>query len=470
VDVPGFVSLVGAKRYTDALGLHRERNPFAGLCASVCYHPCESRCRRADLDDSVSIRGVKRFMVETEKNPKGPTVTANKENARRRVAIVGAGPAGLTCAFFLARLGYRPEVFEAMDTAGGMPVQTIPVYRLPRKVLAKEVEMIRKMGVTIRTGKRLGKDFSLKGLRDKGYEAVVLSVGAPEGAKLGIPGEDATGVADGIRFLREFNVKGKTAVGENVVVIGGGNVAVDVARTALRLGAKSVSVLYRRTRDQMPAYAQEVEEAVREGVRFEFLVAPVEITTAKGQATGVRCRRMRLGEFDRSGRRRPEESTDEAVIFKADQVVAAVGQALNAAEFTDGTSMKLNRSGYLEADPVTSQTSVEWIFAAGDAVTGPASVVEAIGAGERAAVGVDRFLSGKINAFWRQEQKNDVFFDPDVDPETFARVEIAEIAVGERKRNFRQVEEAWDERTAVRQARRCLRCDYRVESNCAAGE
>jgi NADH-quinone oxidoreductase subunit F len=463
VDVPGFVSLVGEKRYKDALKLHRERNPFAGLCASVCYHPCENSCRRSDLDDAVSIRGVKRFMVETEKAPVVPEARAAKENSKKRVAVVGAGPAGLTSAYFLSRLGYKPEVFEAMEKPGGMPQQTIPTYRLPRQVLFKEIRMIQDMGVKIHTGKRLGRDFTLTGLKEKGFEAVVLAVGAPDGTNLGIPGEDAEGVADGISFLREFNLTGTSKVGRRVAIVGGGNVAVDVARTAIRLGAESVDVLYRRTRDQMPAYEQEVEEAVKEGVKFHFLLAPVEIAVTGGKARGVRCRRMKLGEFDRTGRRRPEDATGEEVVFEADQVIAAVGQSLDTASLMNGAKLAVGRSGYLVADPVSGQTSEPWVFAAGDAVSGPASVVEAIGAGERAAVGVDRFLSGKENAFWRREMPTQVSFDADADPAATAREELPELPVKRRSGNFAQVELAWSAKTAVCQAKRCLRCDYREE-------
>jgi NADH-quinone oxidoreductase subunit F len=463
VDVPGFVSLVGEKRYSDALRLHRERNPFAGLCAAVCYHPCESRCRRSDLDDAVSIRGVKRFMVESEKKPVAPASQPSKDNAKRRVAIVGAGPAGLTSAYFLARMGYQPDVFEATEKPGGMPQQTIPTYRLPRQVLFKEVRMIQDLGAKLHTGKALGRDFSLSDLKKKGYEAVILAVGAPDGAKLGIPGEEAAGVADGIRFLREFNLHGKAGVGRNVAIIGGGNVAIDAARTAVRLGAETVTVLYRRTRDQMPAYEQEVEEAVKEGVQFHFLVAPVEIVVREGEAAGVRCRKMKLGAFDSSGRRRPEEISDEEIVFDADQIVAAVGQSLDAAALMNGVGLKTARSGYLVADPVTGQTSEPWVFAAGDAVTGPASVVEAIGAGERAAVGVDGFLCGKSDPFWRMERASDVGFDADADPATTARGNLPELPLGKREGNFNRVELTWSERTAVCQAKRCLRCDYRDE-------
>ncbi len=223
VDVPGFVSLVGEKRYAEALALHRNRNPFASVCARVCFHACEDKCRRGSLDEAVAIRGVKRFMAEQEVTVQLPSVQDNEENARRKIAIIGAGPAGLSCAYFLARLGYRPKVFEAESQPGGMLVQAIPAYRLPRQELAREIRMIERLGVDIELNMRLGRDFTLESLRKDGYEAVFLAVGAPQGSKLGIPGEEADGVVDALRFLREYNVRGTAQVGKNVVVIGGGN-------------------------------------------------------------------------------------------------------------------------------------------------------------------------------------------------------------------------------------------------------
>ncbi|MCX5759483.1 MAG: FAD-dependent oxidoreductase, partial [Candidatus Hydrogenedentes bacterium] len=236
-----------------ALTLHRDSNPFASICARVCFHACEDKCRRSNLDQSVAIRSVKRFMVEQETSVQAPTVRENAANAKRKVAVVGAGPAGLTCAYFLARLGYRPTVFEAESQAGGMLVQAIPAYRLPREEVAREIRMIERMGVSIETGVRLGKDFTLQSLHDKGYEAVFVGVGAPKGSNLRIAGENAEGVADGMRFLRDYNLTGTAKVGKHVAVIGRGNAAVDAARTALRLGAESVTILYRRTREEMPS-------------------------------------------------------------------------------------------------------------------------------------------------------------------------------------------------------------------------
>jgi NADH-quinone oxidoreductase subunit F len=464
VDVPGFVSLVGEKRYAEALRLHRERNPFASVCARVCFHTCEDKCRRSNLDEAVSIRGLKRFMAEQEVTVQLPEVRESEENANRKVAVVGAGPAGLACAYFLARLGYRPKVFEAEPRPGGMLVQAIPAYRLPREELAREVRMIERLGVDIETNQALGRDFTLKGLRDDGYEAVFLGVGAPMGSRLGIPGEDAQGVTEALRFLREYNIRGSVPIGQKVVVIGGGNAAIDAARTAQRLGARSVTILYRRTRAEMPAYEEEVEEAEHEGVRLQVLTAPVEIVAKDGKVAGVKCRHMKLGEFDRSGRRRPVADASGDFVVEADQVIAGVGQTLDAAQMMDGTAVEVTKNGFFKIDPTTGRTSVEWIFAGGDAVLGPASVVDAIAAGERAADGIDRFLTGSAEShvFWRDQKANDTLYDPEADPVEYPRSRMQLLAVQKRKNNFQEVELPWSESVARREAKRCLRCDYRA--------
>jgi NADH-quinone oxidoreductase subunit F len=464
VDVPGFVSLIGEKRYAEALRLHREKNPFASVCARVCFHTCEDKCRRSNVDDPVSIRGLKRFMAEQEVTVQLPEVRESEENAKRKVAVIGAGPAGLACAYFLARLGYRPKVFEAEPRPGGMLVQAIPAYRLPREELAREVRMIERLGVDIETNQALGRDFTLKGLRDDGYEAVFLGVGAPTGSRLGIPGEDAQGVTEALVFLREYNIRGSVPIGQKVVVIGGGNAAIDAARTAQRLGAKSVTILYRRTRAEMPAYEEEVEEAEHEGVKLQVLTAPVEIVVKNGNVAGVKCRHMKLGEFDRSGRRKPVADASGDFVVDADQVIAGVGQTLDAAPMMDGTAIEVTKSGFFKIDPTTGRTSVEWIFAGGDAVLGPASVVEAIAAGERAADGIDRFLTGsaETHVFWREQKPNDTLYDPEADPVQYPRSRMQLLAVQKRKNNFQEVELPWSESVARREARRCLRCDYRA--------
>ena len=463
VNVPGFVSLVGEKRHAEALRLHRNRNPFASVCARVCFHTCEDKCRRSSLDSAISIRGLKRFMVEQEVTVQLPEVQDNPDNAKRKVAIIGAGPAGLSCGYFLARLGYQPKVFEAQPRPGGMLVQTIPAYRLPREELAREVRMIERLGVGIQTGVCLGKDFTLDSLRKEGYEAVFLAVGAPRGSKLRIANEDANGVTDAIDFLREYNLRGSAPVGKKVVVIGGGNAAVDAARSAIRLGAESVTILYRRTRDEMPAYKEEVEEAEHEGVRLKMLVAPQEVVVKNGKVCGVRCNTMFLGEFDRSGRRRPMPKEDESFVEECDQIIAAIGQKLDTEAVFNGVSAELNPWGYVKTEPLTGQTSVEWLFAGGDAASGPSSVVEAVAAGERAAVGIDRFLTGQEHAFWRIPYQVDTYFDPDADPSEAPRAEMKLIPVERRRENFNEVELPYTESVALCEAHRCLRCDYRAD-------
>lgn len=462
VDIPGFVSLAGEKRYAEALKLHRERNPFAAVCARVCFHACESKCRRAALDDAVSIRGIKRFMVDQEVILQIPEVRQDERNANRKIAIIGAGPAGLSCAYFLARLGYRPTILEAESKPGGMLVQTIPAYRLPREVLNREIRMIQQLGVAIETNKRLGRDFYLQELRE-GNDAIFIGIGAPGSSGLGVEGEDAEGVVMAVPFLKQYNLNGSAPVGKKVVVVGGGNAAVDAARTAMRLGAESVTLIYRRSREEMPAYAEEVHEAVYEGVKLLHLTHPLEILKdADGRAAGVRCVGMKLGEYDRTGRRKPVADEKNIFTIEADHVIAAIGQTLipgSLFELKDA-ELKLTRRNFIQTDSVTGQTSVPCIFAGGDAATGPWSVVAAIGAGERAAVGIDTFLTGENNAFWREEKEVDTDFDPDVDPVPYPREPVRSIPVEKRKCNFDEVELPWNPNTAQRQAKRCLRCDY----------
>ncbi|MCU0857292.1 MAG: NADH-quinone oxidoreductase subunit NuoF [Pontiellaceae bacterium] len=461
VDIPGYISLMGEKRYSEALRLHRERNPFASVCARVCFHTCEERCRRSSMDEPVAIRSLKRFLVEQEDEPLLPEVRIVHDNEKRKVAIIGAGPAGLSCAYFLARMGYRPEIFEAQKQAGGMLVQAIPSYRLPREPLDSEIRMIEKLGVKITCNAVLGRDFTLESLQGQGYEAVFLGIGAPVGTAATVPGYDASGVSDALQFLREYNLAGNKKVGKKVVVVGGGNAAIDSARSALRLGA-DVTIVYRRTMDEMPAYAEEIAEAEREGVRIMALTNPVEILKANGAVKSVRCEKMKLGSFDTSGRRKPEGS-GEFFELEADQVIFALGQALDVSKLFMELKPGLVRGSWVKADPITGQTSIPWVFAGGDMVTGPRSVVEAIGAGERAATAMDKLLSGSEHAFWRKEHQNTTRFDPDADPVAARREEPSVLPVEKRRRSFDEVERPWKEAVAVEQAQRCLRCDYGKE-------
>ncbi len=459
VDIPGYISLVGEKRYAEALKLHRDRNPFAAVCSRVCFHTCEDKCRRATLDEPVSIRGIKRFMVDQEVTIQLPEVRENPQNAKRKIAIVGAGPAGLSCAYFLARLGYRPTIYESEPRPGGMLVQAIPAYRLPREIVAREVRMIENMGVEILTGMSLGRDFTLKSLRGSGYEAVFLGIGAPLGVGLDIPGSDAEGITDALSFLRTYNLRGSVKVGKDVVVIGGGNSAIDAARTAIRLGAKTVTVVYRRSREAMPAYQEEIEEAEHEGVRLQLLTAPVEVLVEGQRVVGLKCRPMRLGEFDRSGRRAPKEG-GEAFVIPADHILVAIGQTLDVQKLCNGVHLETRNNTFIQVNPVTGQTGEKWIFAGGDVVVGPSSVGEAVAAGARAAGGIDMYLTGANHAFWHADRPVDTAFDPEAEPIDAPRERLPLIPVERRRSNFDEVEQPWREAVAIRQAQRCLRCDW----------
>ncbi|MGI5940364.1 MAG: NADH-quinone oxidoreductase subunit NuoF [Thermoleophilia bacterium] len=460
VNIPGFVSLIGEKRFDEALRLHRERNPLASICGRVCFHPCESKCQRAPLDDAVSIRALKRFMAEQETEPQLPEVRENAENAQKKIAIIGAGPAGLSCAYFLGRLGYKPTILEKEPIPGGMLVQAIPTYRLPREELNREISMIESIGVTINTNQALGRDFTLQSLRDDGYEAVFLGVGAPDGISIGVPGEEGGGVTEALSFLRDYNVNGTTTVGKQVVVVGAGNSAMDAARTAIRLGAEHVTILYRRTRAEMPAWAEEVDATADEGIELKTLVAPKEIVRGpEGKIRGVICTSMELGDFDASGRRRPVESRLPDFFIECDHIIAAIGQRLNPTALCEDVPLETER-GWIKTDSLTGATSVDWIFAGGDAATGPDSVVAAVGAGERAAVGIDRLLSGEEHAFWRKDVAVDTFFDPDADPVETPRARVDCLDPNIRACSFSEVELPWDLETALAEAKRCLRCDY----------
>jgi NADH-quinone oxidoreductase subunit F len=460
VDIPGFVSLIGERRYAEALKLHRERNPFAAVCARVCFHVCEDKCRRTTMDDAISIRALKRFMVDQEITIQLPEVRENPINAKKKIGIIGAGPAGLTCGYFLARLGYKPKVFESEPRPGGMLVQTIPAYRLPREILAREIRMIENLGVDIETNKKLGRDFLVQDLKDEGYDALFISIGSPKGISMNIPGSDHPLATKAMDFLRTYNLRGSVRVENEIVIVGGGNAAFDAARTAIRLGAEIVNIVYRRSQEEMPAYAEEIEEALQEGIKIYPLTNPQEIIIDNGKITGVRCNKMRLGEFDHSGRRRPINDT-ESFVINADQVIMALGQDFDTSLIYKGTQLEMNAESSIIIDPMTGKTSESWIFAGGDCATeGSKTVIEAVAAGERAAVGIDTFLSGKNNAFWREEKVVHTFFDPNAEPVSYQRSKMALLGVDRRKYNFNEVEQPWLEAEAVRQAQRCLRCDY----------
>ncbi len=465
VDVPSFISLIAQGRYAEGLEVHRERNPFALTCGRVCPAFCEQKCRRGDIDEAVSIRLAKRLMADHEmENPWTPEKIEGPK--KERVAVIGAGPAGLTASLRLAQRGYPVTVFDRLPVAGGMMAVGIPEYRLPRNILNMEIEAIKRAGVEIRLGQEMGKDFTVDGLLDHdGYRAVILAIGAHKGRRLDIPGEDLPGVYQGVEFLKTVALgKPPELKGKRVAVVGGGAVAIDAARTALRLGAKRVHILYRRTHQDMPAWKEEIEAAFREGIQFHFLTNPVGIL-GPDQVTGVECHLQRLGEFDAGGRRRPIpiEATEFEVpefILDADIFIAAIGQASDVGGLESASKVDVKKDSTIAVGP-NLMTTREGVFAAGDVTLGPATVVEAVDQGNKVAMAVDAYLKGqpmervKFSTPWREV------------PQVFAVEDYAEAQrpvvrrLSEEKgiQCFEEVEAGFDEHTAREECKRCLRCD-----------
>ena len=461
MDVPAYVSLVAEGRFAEALAVLLDVNPFPSVCGRVCDHRCEAKCRRNQLDQAVAIRAIKRFVADQWK--RRPKLQVAERNGQAKVGIIGAGPAGLSCAYFLARLGYEPTVFEKLPIPGGMLAVGIPEYRLPKRVLQREIAAIQALGVDIRTNTAVGKDVTLSALKQQGYQAFFVAVGAHHSHKLDVPGEELKGVVHAIDFLRQVNLNRKEVwVGRQVAVVGGGNAAVDAARTALRLGAEQVTILYRRTRGEMPAQSTEVEAAEAEGVELRFLVTPVRIIGDQRRVKGIACQRMRLGEFDRSGRRRPIPIEDSCFELEVDMVIPAIGQFSDAGNLFEGLGIEVAAGGAIRVTK-DGRTNVPYIFAGGDATTGPATVIEAIAAGERAAVAIDQYLSHDGNRVypWRQRKPANTSFDPQAEPVQYGRCELPELPPASRGKSFDEVEGVLDRETAMREARRCLRCDYR---------
>jgi NADH-quinone oxidoreductase subunit F len=459
----GYVTLISEGRFKEAIGVIKEGNPFPAVCGRVCIHPCEGKCRRGQIDQAVAICALKRFAADYDMNspaPYRPVVEAAKE---AKVAIVGAGPAGLTAAYYLAIKGYKVTVFEALPVAGGMLAVGIPEYRLPKTVLNSEIKAITDLGVEIQYNKALGKDFTTESILGDGYKAMLIATGAHKGQKLNLPGEDAEGVLDGVTFLRNVNLNKVGKIEGKVVVIGGGNVAIDAARSALRLGAREVSVLYRREKEDMPAYEEEIMDAEHEGIHIHTLVNPKAILTEQGKVKGMECVRMYLGEFDRGGRRKPLTLAGSEFFLDADMVIAAVGQVPDLSGL-NGDGIGITKNGTINVDSTTLSTARDAVFAAGDNVRGPASVVEAIADGKNAAMAIDKYLGG--DGVLKDSYRDDVLklrvsYNEAEYQKELGRVEIPSIPLSERFENFKEVVLPYQLKQAVEEAKRCLHCYLR---------
>jgi formate dehydrogenase major subunit len=455
-DVQGYVSLIANQQYQKALKLIKEKIPLPASIGRICPHPCETACRRQLVEEPLSIAALKYFVADIDLNSDEPFIPEIKPASGKKVAIVGAGPAGLTAAYYLAREGHQVKVYEAMPQGGGMLRYGIPEYRLPKAILDQEIDLIGKMGVQFAYNTRIGSDIRLEQLINE-YNSVFLGIGAWLSSEMRAKGEDLPGVLGGIDFLREVAIGGDVNVGPTVAIVGGGNTAMDAARTALRLGAERVIVLYRRTRAEMPAEEIEIKEAEEEGTEFKFLVAPLEILARESKASALRLQKMELGEPDASGRRSPVPIPGAEEILEADTIISAIGQKVNPEGMTGVT---LSKWGSIEVDVDTLATSIPGIFAGGDGVTGPQIAIDAIAQGGRAARSINDYLNGKLESYkdkYTVEKKGLTSDDFASCPE-INRVPMPYLSPEERSSNFREVNLGYTETKAVAEAGRCLEC------------
>jgi len=450
VDVPRYVRFIAEGKPAEALTVIREKIPFPAVCGLVCFHPCEAKCRRGQLDEAIAIRMLKRVAAEHDTGLWKQNIKVAPATGKR-VAIVGSGPAGLTAAYYLAKLGHSVTIFEALPEPGGMMRVAIPDYRLPKDILKAEIKEIEDIRVDIKINTRVD---SIDSLLSDGYDAVFVAVGAHQGIRIGVEGEDSPRVIECVNFLRDVSLGRKVEVGNKVAVIGGGNAAIDSARAALRLGAKEVTIVYRRTRAEMPASPEEVEEALAEGVQIYYLAAPSRIVS-QNSSVKLESIRMELGAMDTSGRRRPEPIKGSEFTMRFDTIIAAIGQR---PDIPDQFNLALGRGNVVEVDPDTLATSREGVFAGGDAVSGPASVIEAIAAGRQAAISIDKYLGGggDIDETLAPPEEE---VAPLEGAEEKRRPQMPTLPVKKRLSDFSQVELGYSDEIAIEEAMRCLRCD-----------
>jgi putative selenate reductase YgfK subunit len=464
IDVPTYVTLIGMGRYSEAIEVIRKDNPFPWVCGLVCTRPCEFMCVRGRIDTPVSIKFLKAFAAEkalSERRYKNPEKEPDKN---KKVCIVGAGPGGLSAAYYLALKGYTVRIIEAQPMAGGMMMVGIPRYRLPREVIDREVAMIEDLGVEFVFNTHFGTDVTMEQLKAEGFEAFLFAIGAHKAYQMRIPGEDEfSKVIEAIDLLKRVALGERRIPGKKAVVIGGGNVALDAARTCMRLGCEEVTIAYRRTRKEMPADEEEVEQAEEEGVRLSFLTIPVEIIGKDGKVSALHCQRAKLVQREGSDKMFPAPVTGSDYFMEADVVISAIGQMVDSACMIDVSDLRWTRRGTLDVNMANMETSMQDVFAVGDAVTGPATIIEAIGGGKRAANSIDRFLSGiplsKMPPVPVRRSRIDFLEIPASTKMILKRPEMQLLNIDRRRTTYQQVELGYSENEVKEEARRCLRCD-----------
>lgn len=476
IAVQGYIKMAAEGRYLDALKLIKQDNPFPAVCGSICNRRCEDACTRGTIDAPIAIDEIKKFIAAQELHaekryiPERRTHRATTEDYDEKIAVIGAGPAGMSCAFFLSKMGYPVTVFEKNEIPGGMLTVGIPSFRLNKDVVNAEIDVLREMGVTFKCGIEVGKDVTIDELRKEGYKGFFLGIGAQKSAPLGVAGEDLAGVYGGVEFMRAVNLDKRPAVGKKCAVIGGGNVAMDVCRSAVRLGAEETYVIYRRSEAEMPADKAEVAEAVAEGVQFKYLCAPVEILGTDGKVNALKVELMELGEADEKGRRKPV-GTGKFEIIEVDSVISAIGQKFDLGGIAP-EGMTFNKNGTVIADPVTLQTQQSDIFVGGDVLTGPKFAIDAIAAGREAAESLHRYVHpGQSLTLARNRRqfielnKDDVIIPVESFDNSSRQIPATDAA---KAKTFEDARMTFTEEQVKREASRCLGCGATVvdENKC----
>ncbi|MBN2060916.1 MAG: FAD-dependent oxidoreductase, partial [Deltaproteobacteria bacterium] len=471
VSIQGYIALIRQGKYREALELFKTDHPFPAICGRVCHHPCEGICTRGDVEQPIAIQYLHRFIADRDLNGDSPYIPEPAEKREEKIAIIGAGPAGLSAAYFLALQGYHISVFEKLPLPGGMMAVGIPAYRLPREVLASEINIIEKMGVEIKTGVTFGKDITLESLKKDGFQAVFLATGLHMSRKLGVEGENLPGVLEGVDFLRDSSLGNEISINKKSIVIGGGNVAVDVALTAKRKGAENITLVCLEKRDEMPAWDYEIEEALEEGITIVNSLGPNRFLEKNGRLSGIEFKRC-TSVFDDKGAFNPQYDNADLTSMDAETIIVAIGQAADLS-FADNNSIVTTRRGGLEADPLTLETPVPGVFAGGDVFYGPKSVVEAVECGKTAAESIHRYIN---NLDLRENREKDWSYEkPDITGETNkVRVSMRTLSPDERKGNFREIALGFSEDEAIAEAERCLKCGicsecYQCVDACLAG-
>ncbi len=465
IAVQGYVKLASQGRYREALELIKQENPFPAVCGRICPRKCETDCTRGDIDDPVAIDEIKKFIAEQDLNTDHRYVPKRKHEYGKKIAVVGAGPSGLSCAYYLAIDGYKVTVFEKENVLGGMLTLGIPSFRLEKNVINAEIDILKELGVEFNTGVEVGRDISLNELRDQGFKAFYIAIGACMGRNLGIEGENVENVITGIDFMRDVNLSKKLKLEGNVIVIGGGNVAIDVARTATRIGNTQIKMYCLESREQMPALPEEIEEALSENIEINNSWGPKRVIVENGRATGVEFKKC-ISVFDKSGRFNPSYDENNTIIVKADTVLLSIGQGMNWGGLLSDSKIELNRNNTIKADPFTLQTGEPDVFAGGDALTGPKFAIDAIALGKEGAISIHRYVQpGQSLIIGRDRKEYHALDKENIELQGYdstPRQSVGHVDGNKSRQTFKDLRETFTEDQIKKETERCLSCGATV--------